>query len=294
MRLDTHEMKNLVQRITDLPTLPSILLVLNNLMENPKTSAEDLGRAISKDPVLSSKVLKLVNSPFYGFPGRIGTMTQAVVILGFSTIRNLVLTTSVMQALSRGKTHHTFNTQDYWMHSLTTGAIARVIASKQNLPYQEEAFIGGLLHDIGKMIICQNLHAEYDEILAYEQKNGSSTREAEIAILGLTHQEIGGWLAQKWHLPIALINAIHYHHQPLEARLAEPPLEPESLLRLVDFVHVADSLAHAMHHPEEFSPPSIIDPQVWSEMHLDDEKINDFKEKGLAEEEKAKIFLQML
>jgi putative nucleotidyltransferase with HDIG domain len=294
LKLDTKELKGLVQKISDLPTLPSIMIKLNRLMEDPKTSAEDLGRAISTDPVLSSKVLKLVNSPFYGFPGRIGTMSQAVVILGFSTIRNLVLTTSVMQALSRGKTHKRFDTQKYWLHSLATGALARVLAKEQNLPYQEEAFIGGLLHDIGKMIICQNLHAEFEEIETYEKQNKCSTREAELAVLGLTHQEIGGWLAQKWHLPMALVNAIHFHHQPLEARLAEPPLEPEMLLRLVDFVHVADNLAHTLHASENLSIISPIEPQVGAEMQLNPERIEALKVKGRVEEEGAKIFLQVL
>ncbi len=120
-----------------------MMQTITRLMQDPRTSAEELGRAIATDPALVSKVLKLVNSAFYGFPGRISTITQAIVILGFSTIRNVVLTTSVLKVFGNAKSRG-FDVESFWEHSLLTGAIAKSLALEKDMPFTEETFIAGL------------------------------------------------------------------------------------------------------------------------------------------------------
>lgn len=220
-----------------------MLATLNRLMADPRTSADTLGKALSSDPALVSKVLKLVNSAFYGFPGRIGTITQAVVILGFSSIRNLVLTTSIMQMFGTKGQKQGFDVEAFWRHSLQTAALARQLALERGEAYIEEAFIGGLLHDMGRMVLSQKLPGEFEKVLAHAAKTGGRLRQSEQVILGTTHSEIGSWLAQKWNLPAPLIDVIQYHHVPKEAPTREAPNGKESAGHLISLVHVSDELS---------------------------------------------------
>lgn len=238
-----HEVKNLVQKITDLPALPTMLATLNRLMADPRTSADTLGKALSTDPALVSKVLKLVNSAFYGFPGRIGTISQAVIILGFSSIRNLVLTTSIMQMFGTKGQKQGFDVEAFWKHSLQTAGLARQLALEKGQAYIEEAFIGGLLHDMGRMVLSQKLPAEFEKVLAASAKTGVRLRQAEQVILGTTHSEVGAWLAQKWNLPAPLIDVIQFHHAPQNAPAREAPNGRESADHLVELVHICDELS---------------------------------------------------
>jgi HD-like signal output (HDOD) protein len=159
-----------LESISTIPTLSIVLDKLARLLQNPQTSAEEIGRAITTDQALASKVLKLVNSAFYGFPGKIGTITHAVVILGFSTVKNIVLTASIFDAFSNRKNQGSeFSMEKFWTHSIGCGAASQTIAKHIGFKEKEECFIAGLIHDIGKIILCHYFHEEFEACFSDRQ-----------------------------------------------------------------------------------------------------------------------------
>ena len=291
MNPDSDTLKALVQKITDLPTLPAMMATITRLMQDPRTSAEELGRAIATDPALVSKVLKLVNSAFYGFPGRISTITQAIVILGFSTIRNVVLTTSVLKAFGRNAPTAGFNAADFWEHSMLTGAIAKALALEKGLPFTEETFIAGLLHDMGRMVLIHRLAPEFEKAVDHKEKRGGSMLEAEKAVLGLTHGEIGGWLAKKWNLPIPYVEVMRHHHDP-SGREAQVDEDSGNLIGLV---HAADALSKGLKDGNvDKGRVSCIRPEVWARLAIKDSAWEKFSAKTREEVDKARAFLELI
>jgi HD-like signal output (HDOD) protein len=290
---DSTALKALVQKITDLPTLPSMMATITRLMQDPRTSAEELGRAIATDPALVSKVLKLVNSAFYGFPGRISTITQAIVILGFSTIRNVVLTTSVLKVFGNAKSRG-FDVESFWEHSLLTGALAKSLALEKDMPFTEETFIAGLLHDMGRVVLSQRLAAEFEKVVAFRDKTGAAQLESEKAVLGLTHGEIGGWLARKWNLPSPFVDSMHYHHYPMDWSAGDPARSKETG-ELIPLVHAADALAkHVKDGIPDRAAVASIHPQVWQRVGLEGEDWDRFQRRTQDEVAKARAFLEIL
>jgi HD-like signal output (HDOD) protein len=289
---ESSELKVLVQKITDLPTLPAMMATITRLMQDPRTSADELGRAISTDPSLVSKVLKLVNSAFYGFPGRISTITQAIVILGFSTIRNVVLTTSVLKAFGKSGTPGV-DVGKFWEHSLLTGAIARSLAMEREAHFVEETFIAGLLHDMGRIVLSQKLPEEFAKVAEAKQK-GMPQLEAEQRMLHLTHGDIGGWLARKWNLPMPFAEVMRLHHFPTRIEESDSAGQPDTR-NLVFMVHAADALAKGF-KDEALQAGSLesIDPKVRAELKLDAAGWDRFRAKAEAEIGKARSFLEIL
>ncbi len=291
---DSTELKALVQKITDLPTLPAMMATITRLMQDPRTSAEELGRAIATDPALVSKVLKLVNSAFYGFPGRISTITQAIVILGFSTIRNVVLTTSVLKAFTCKLDQKGFDIETFWEHSLLTGAIARALAMERDANFIEETFIAGLLHDMGRIILSQKLTPEFEKVNAYRMTKGGTWVEAEQSVLGLTHSEIGGWLARKWNLPLPFVEVMRYHHHPVESLQSIPAPQPDTTT-LIYLVHAADTLSKHLKEGEiDFAAVEAVHPQVRAELRLDEAHWESFQRRATEEIGKARAYLDIL
>ncbi len=294
MNPDSNELKALVQKVTDLPTLPAMMATITRLMQDPRTSAEDLGKAIATDPALVSKVLKLVNSAFYGFPGRISTITQAIVILGFSTIRNVVLTTSVLKAFTRKLDQKGFDIESFWEHSLVTGAVARALALEREAGFIEETFIAGLLHDMGRIILSQKLSSEFEKVIAHRESKGGTWVEAEQSVLGLTHGEIGGWLARKWNLPIPFVEVMRYHHHPAESLLSVPAPQTETT-NLIYLVHASDALCKRLKDGKlDFAATEDVHPLVRAELKLDEAHWESFQRRAADEIEKARAFLDML
>jgi len=290
---DSSELKVLVQKITDLPTLPSMMATITRLMQDPRTSAEELWRAISTDPSLVSKVLKLVNSAFYGFPGRIGTITQAIVILGFSTIRNVVLTTSVLKSFGKGGSSGV-DVNRFWEHSLLTGAIARALAMEREANFIEETFIAGLLHDMGRIVLSQKLPEEFEKVVRAKRESGIPQVEAEQTVLRLTHGDIGGWLARKWNLPLPYVEVMRLHHFPMRALEQENILQRDTV-NLVFLVHAADTLANGIRDGAlQAESLSGIHPQVRADLKLEPATWERLRAKAEEEIVKARSFLEIL
>jgi HD-like signal output (HDOD) protein len=215
--MSTPDLNRIIGQIEDLPTLPRTVLKITELVNNPRSSAKDLARIITDDQVLTARLLKLVNSSFYGFPQRISTVTGAIVLLGFDAIRNLLLTTSVFDMFSTNKKLSKFNQEKFWDHSLGCAVGAKVIGNMMRHDKIEELFVAGLLHDIGKIVEMMFLPKQFSKIADYVNDKHTLMRTAEEAILGYTHAEIGKLLGERWNLPPKLISIIAHHHQPSAA-----------------------------------------------------------------------------
>jgi putative nucleotidyltransferase with HDIG domain len=215
--MSTPDLNRIIRQIEDLPTLPRTVLKITALVNNPKSSAKDLARIITDDQVLTARLLKLVNSSFYGFPQRISTVTGAIVLLGFDAIRNLLLTTSVFDMFSNNKKLSKFNQEKFWDHSLGCAVGAKVIGNVLRHDKIEELFVAGLLHDIGKIVEMMFLPKQFSKIADYAKDNHTLMRTAEEDILGYNHAKIGKLLGERWNLPPKLISIIAHHHQPSAA-----------------------------------------------------------------------------
>lgn len=208
-------LENRLAKIIDLPTLS---IVANNIIlitQNPKSSALEVGRAISQDQALVSKILRIANSTFYGFPRKISTIPHAVVILGFANIRNLVLTASIFDTFQSKEGDGYFDREGFWKHSLACGVTSKLIAKRLGIKNLEEVFIWGLLHDLGKLILDAYFREDFTRVVFLVKEKEILIRDAEQQLLGFDHAAVGSLVANKWNLPPAVIKAIRFHHNPL-------------------------------------------------------------------------------
>jgi putative nucleotidyltransferase with HDIG domain len=218
MAIDSAKARERIENAEDLPTLPTVARQIVATANSPRTSATDVGALINRDQALTGKVLKLVNSAFYGFPQQIKTINHAIVILGFNKVKNVVLTASVFDLAAEGTRHH-LDVRRFWEHALGTAIAAQVVATQIGRGVApDDAFVGGLLHDFGKVILDQFLPEEYGPVLDYARTDKTLLRAAEKEVLGFDHQQVGTWLAEKWKLPAELVTAIRYHNLPSSAR----------------------------------------------------------------------------
>ncbi len=230
------DLKRVIRRLDDLPTLPRTVLRITELINNPMTSARDLAKVISDDQVLTAKLLKLVNSSFYGFPQRISTVTGAIVLLGFDAIKSLLLTTSVFDIFSKDKKEKA-RQEDFWDHSLGCAVGAKVIGNYLRYDRVEELFVSGLLHDIGKIVEMMFVPDDFARVVSMVEADNILMVDAEESLLGYTHAEVGRLLAERWNLPAKLVNIIAHHHQPDLAGI----FSQEAII-----VQLADILCRAM------------------------------------------------
>jgi HD-like signal output (HDOD) protein len=225
----------IVEDVDSLPSLPSIVVKLIDVVNSSESCAEDAAALIEKDPALTSKMIRLANSAFYGIPRSISSVTSAVVVLGFNTIRSLVLSASVAKMFD-GK--HTIDIDRFWKHSVVTAMASKIIVRHLmgvRMMDPESAFCAGVIHDIGMLIFSQYMANDYTRVCEYARANKIPLLEAEDKILGVNHAQMGKILAERWSLPSDLEYAIVYHHTPNEADKAVP---------LVNVIHLADNIAH--------------------------------------------------
>ena len=237
----SQDLIRIIDSIQDLPTLPIVYEKLQVLLTDPKVTAGDVAKVIEEDQALTAKILKLVNSAYYGFPQKVSTITQAVVVLGFNEIRNVALSVSVIQMFN-DDVEEGFDHLEFWKHSLAVAICSGLIAKQlgTNKVHQPDvAFTAGILHDIGKVICQQFFHTKYQLVLEYAKENNAMLIEAEREILRFTHEQVGQILIEKWKLPSELVSVVGYANSPYvkERSHLEYPL--------VAVVHVADAIVRA-------------------------------------------------
>jgi putative nucleotidyltransferase with HDIG domain len=235
--LDREKRRILIQRIQELPTLPATIMKIMELVENESSTSDDLARVISKDPPISSLILKLVNSAFYGHLRQISSINHAIVILGYTTVRTMALGVSIFSSSSTRK-GKAFDRNRFWVHSIGVATITRRIATytpaRDGLD-MESVFLSGLLHDIGKIIFDTYFNKEYAEVAETAVNKRQWIGDVEMSTFGLTHTEAGYYLAQKWQFPPTVIAAINLHHDPSKCAT-------ESERAMASMVNLADHL----------------------------------------------------
>ena len=232
MGLEKEKIRRKIKSIKSLPTLPEVAQKISKMVKDDKTSATERGRIISTDPAISGRVLRLVNYSFYGFPGRISSISNAIILLGFDVVKSLIISVSVFEMMEKG-------ILGLWEHSLGCAIAARFIAKKVKGCDPEEISVAGLLHDIGKVVVSIQLAEDYQEIKKTIEEKKISFSLAEKEVLDLTHEDIGGWLAESWNLPVGLREPISCHHHPQLAQQAKLSTA---------IVHLANFLIRAMGH----------------------------------------------
>ncbi|HRK32770.1 MAG TPA: GGDEF domain-containing protein [Tepidisphaeraceae bacterium] len=199
-----------IKNCPSLPSLPSIAVQVLDLAQKADVDIPEIARLISKDPALSTKMLRTVNSSFYARSKAVSTISQALVILGLQSVKTLVLGFSLVSNLSKSKSNG-FNHINYWRRAIYSATAARVIASKLAMVQQEEAFLCGLLKDIGMLVLDQVAGDKYGGLFD-KATSHLNLSELEAAELGMSHAEVGGYLAEEWKLPAMLAAPIKYHH----------------------------------------------------------------------------------
>ncbi|MBF0433184.1 MAG: HDOD domain-containing protein [Fibrobacteria bacterium] len=251
MQEELHN-KRRISSISNLPTLPEVASKLLQIINDPKTSSSDVADLISQDVGITSKVLRMANSAFYGIPRTITTVQNAVVLLGMKVINSLVLSVSVGDIFPAKQHGRGLKRLHFWKHSLSVAVCSRMLSQKGSHSHvldSEECFCAGLLHDIGKLVLDQYYDKEFVETLNKAQADNISCIEAEMEILGFTHSNVGDWLTSKWELPRHLRIPLISHHKPESA---------ENAKEATYVVHLADYLCHTLEYhcfPEEVFPP---------------------------------------
>ena len=229
--------KSVIDRINslqDLPSLPHILVKLMEACSDESGSLGDIATILSHDPSLCSKVLRLVNSAYYGLGSRVEGIDQAVAYLGTSAVKNIAVCSAVYQAFNSRKGDKAFNLKVFWWHSLKCALLARIFAKEVAYGSPDEAFVAGLLHDIGKLVLWVNFSEKYTALIKKYVNRPEMLTAAE-SQLGATHSQIGAWLLDRWKFQSFVADSALYHHEPLE-RVAHA-------LPLVQIVYTADKLA---------------------------------------------------
>ncbi|PIQ95451.1 MAG: phosphohydrolase [Nitrospinae bacterium CG11_big_fil_rev_8_21_14_0_20_56_8] len=249
----------LVNESVQIASLPSIFYEIDSAVEDPESSFSEIAQIISRDVALSARLLKIVNSSFFGFSSRIETITHAITIVGLAQLRDLVLATTVVSQF-RGVPQEVVNMERFWSHSIACGLAARIIAIYRREPNAERYYVKGILHDVGRLILFLNLPDKMKEAFSLYENDGGLLYEAERKVLGFDHSEVGGALIQTWNLPPTLQETVRYHHNPSKA-----PQDPTS----ASIIHLADIIAHAMQlgtSGERWVPP--LDAKVWGKINL--------------------------
>ena len=225
---------DVAKNIRDLPSLSVVVMELLNSFGQEDANIGDLADKVSRDQALAAKTLRLANSSFYGLQSRVTTINQAITILGFDSVRTLITAAAVTDNFSSSK-HASFDFKAFWRHSIGTALCSKMLARALNRN-QDYAFISGLLHDIGKLVLVTRFPQEYAEVIAYRAEHDCYMLVAEGVVLGIDHTAVGRALAEHWKFPALMQKSIANHHAPDAQDFGDIP----------GLVHVADAIMHAL------------------------------------------------
>jgi len=214
--------------------LPVTTVKIVKLINDPTSTAAQVAQVLETDQALTARVLRVANSAYYGLPRQVVSARDAIVLLGHNTLRSLIFTASVAGVLGRKASGYCLDTGELWRHSISVANGSRVLARINHRAIAEEAYVAGLLHDIGKIVLDQYMQEDFQQTMSFAVEQAVSFSDAECEILGIDHAAIGGVLAERWDLPPQYVAAIRHHHEPLRAK---------DHLAITCLVHVADMIA---------------------------------------------------
>ena len=255
--MSTADIQTLVNNASNLISLPEISLKVNQLANDPNSTAEAMGKVISQDPALVVRMLKIANSAYYGLSTEVDTITRAIAILGTNKIRDLVLSTSASKAFE-GIPNDLITMQDFWHHSLYCGLLAQILSKKSKKANSESMFIAGLLHDIGQLLMFNQLPEKSHEaiLLLMEGSEELETFEAERHVFGFDHMDVGAELIKSWKLSPVLLECVQHHHEPQKATNYQAEVAIINIANAVAVMADFDSMSEDDEIPR-------IDPKSW-------------------------------
>lgn len=271
--------------IRNLPSIPKVVFEVTKMLGNSKTTTNQLAELISKDQGLTSKILAVANSPLYGIKRKVSSIEFAILVLGFGDIRNIVTALSLADSIKANPSKY-FDPYEFWVHSMVVGTAAKGISTNFGFDFGSEAFVAGILHDMGILVIYKFFSSEFTQIIELTNTEKIHILEAEERVLGITHQEIGKFLAEKWDLPKVLCDALNYHHRPLKA------VENKYF---VSIIHLVDYMTHKLgvgdfYWDKDFKlDPEIIDLLNFPSEEAMDNFIVDYEEMFKVSAESLKI-----
>lgn len=279
--------KQFLNNVDHLVALPDVCFRVNEMVDDPNSSALDIAKVLGRDPNLSAQLLRIANSPYYGFPSRVETISRAITVIGMQDLRDLVLSTSVINAFGADQ-NELINMEKYWRHSLFTGFIARELGSQTTTKVlcKERLFATGLLHDIGQLVMTAKIPEIMRIILQRAKEDLEPYHDVEQLVFGLGHSEIGAELMKKWNLPESFQAVARYHHEPEKA--GDYRLE-------VSIVHIANAMSHiANMHGLGFKEKLSISPEAWAITGLTKKQVVRATKKAASEfEDTVKAFVPL-
>ncbi len=282
-----EKVRPVLNRVDNLPTLPPVVTRILALVEDPKATGQQVAEAVSMDQAMVASILKIVNSPFYGLNRRISSISHAILLLGFRTIRNMALSATLLNTFAGPAQTKRFDRGLFWRHSIGCATTARLLAKRLRLVDPEEAFLAGLIHDMGRVIFDHYFSAEFSKLLDRALAGETALMPIERETFGLDHAEVGRLMAQRWNFPAGVTEAIACHHEPERARQSP---------QLCALIHVADELSHQilMREGGDPLPRGPFDPMMIERIGLTDEVRASFEAELEGELEKAEVFLNLL
>ena len=266
---------NAIREISHIATLPEVTLKIIQIVEDHKSTAQDLHKVVSHDPALCSRILKVVNSSFYGLPGQIGSINRAIVMLGLNAVKNIAIAASMSKLFRGGDLTPQFSAKHIWTHSVGVAAGSKLLADRLKIGLSDEAFLAGLMHDVGIMV---ELQADRNKLIEVLQKIGIDSAgipcrdmlEVEDEVFGANHQEFGTALCEKWKFPKALSLVTGYHHRPMELA--------QDTRTLACLVNVADRLAAEVEGGYRLDLPALTyDPAVLDHLRITTDKLAEIR-----------------
>ena len=258
----TLDREALARDIRSLPSLPTVVQELMLLVRQKEVQLEAVSNTLRLDQALSIKVLQLANSPFYGLSGRIGSVRDAINILGMRQLSSLVIAAALTVQFEKlhGKSLHM---DSFWRHSIGCAAAARQLALHVGLD-SAAAFTAGLLHDVGRLVVDSHYPQEAAQAIAWAEQNDMPHCEAERTLLGIDHTELGEWVCRHWRFSSDVVEAIAGHHKP----------PPAGAVSLIDVVHAADAITHALDiaGAQNEAVPGV-NPMAWARLYLAEEDL---------------------
>ena len=280
--LSTEKASKWISQVKGLVSPPDICITVFEMIETQTTTAKQLGDVISRDPNLTARLLKIVNSSYYNFSGRIDTVSRAITVIGIRELSSLVLAVSAVKTFS-SIPNELVNMDTFWRHSIYTALIARELAKRCNILHPERLFVAGLMHDIGSLIIYNRVPDVARALLIQANGSESALYELEKSMINTSHAQIGGLLLESWMLPKILRDAIAFHHEPELCETA--PLE-------ASIVHIAETLANMSlvgSFSSEICLEESVSPDAWKTLRVDPSAVDMDALMGVAEEQFGEV-----
>jgi HD-like signal output (HDOD) protein len=283
-------LKKIEAYIARMPSLSTTVIKVLETCNDPKASAYDLKKVISLDPVLTGRVLKLINSAYYSLGRPVSSLTHAIILLGINNVKNLALSFTILDNFKGQRPGRSFSADEFWTHSLGVGVVAKSLAALKEVPSsaREEFFIAGLLHDLGKLPLQSQFPTEYYRVWDCARRQENELYLNEIRHLGLDHCAVGRMIARKWRLGRSLIDSLSHHHHPDESS--------EKNRGFVSIVSLANQWANVFHIGNAGSQPAdhAAATDLSGKVGVDWAMLSNLRETVLCEIDKAKVFLEVV